>query len=110
VRSSCNLHPLPTGFYINGWLNASELRGHSGQILGVTHEQITVGYKMPDQIGDYSTFGSRVKINQHIAAENSVEWTFMKLGLLIQIQLSEIDHLLNFDFHFHLALPLRNSA
>jgi hypothetical protein len=76
----------------------------------VTHEQETVGHEMTVKVCDYPAFRRDVEVDQNIAAENGVEWAFAEIRFLVQVQPSKVDHLLDFDFHFHLTLSLRDSA
>ncbi len=76
----------------------------------MAHEQNAVGDEMTNQAGDYPLLRSRVEIDQDIATKNRVERSFDPIRLLVQIQPSELDHLLDFNFHLHLALPIRYPA
>ena len=88
---------------VDRWLEAAQFGEHAAQVLGVANEQETIGDEMTVKVCDHSALGSGVKIDQDIAAEDGVEWTFDKTTILIQIQPSEVDHLLDLGLHFHLA-------
>jgi hypothetical protein len=76
----------------------------------MANAQESVGHEMTNQVCDHSALRSRVKTDQNVSAKNGVERTFDEIGVLVQIQPSEVDHLLDFAFHFHLAVSVRYSA
>src|SRR5262249_39567995 len=55
---------------VNGWSHIFQAVANSGKTLGMSHKQVSSGFNVRAQVGDYSLLCRLIEVNHRVPAED----------------------------------------